>query len=30
MGERKFIKDNVVITGPPLTFTKENIDQFHF
>jgi rhamnose transport system substrate-binding protein len=30
MGERKFIEKNVVITGPPVTFTKENIEQFHF
>jgi rhamnose transport system substrate-binding protein len=30
LGEREFKENNVVITGPPLTFTKENIDQFHF
>ncbi len=30
LGERKFIENNVVITGPPVTFTKDNIEQFHF
>jgi rhamnose transport system substrate-binding protein len=30
MGERTFREKNVVITGPPFTFTKDNIDQFHF
>jgi len=30
MGEREFREKNVVITGPPLTFTKENIEQFKF
>lgn len=30
MGEREFRAKNVVITGPPFTFTKDNIDQFHF
>lgn len=30
LGERKVIEKNVVITGPPVTFTKENIDKFHF
>jgi rhamnose transport system substrate-binding protein len=30
MGQREFREKNVVITGPPVTFTKENIDQFHF
>lgn len=30
LGERQFREKNVVITGPPMTFTKENIDQFQF
>jgi len=30
LGQRHFITNNVVITGPPLVFTKDNIDQFHF
>ena len=30
MGDRSFADKNVVITGPPVTFSKENIDQFHF
>jgi rhamnose transport system substrate-binding protein len=30
MGERSLGDKNVVITGPPVTFSKENIDQFHF
>ncbi|HEY1686738.1 MAG TPA: substrate-binding domain-containing protein [Tepidisphaeraceae bacterium] len=30
LGEREFREHNVVITGPPLVFTKSNIDQFHF
>lgn len=28
--EFKFGKHNVVITGGPLVFTKDNIDQYHF
>jgi rhamnose transport system substrate-binding protein len=30
LGQREFREKNVVITGPPVTFTKENIDQFKF
>ena len=30
VGEFTFKKDNVVITGGPLVFTKENVDQFQF
>jgi rhamnose transport system substrate-binding protein len=30
LGEREFRTNNVVITGPPVVFTKENIDQFDF
>ncbi len=30
LGEREFRANNVVITGPPVVFTKENIDQFNF
>lgn len=30
LGERRFLEKNVVITGPPVTFTIENIDQFNF
>lgn len=30
MGKREFKEHNVVITGPPVVFTKKNIDQFHF
>jgi rhamnose transport system substrate-binding protein len=30
LGQREFRDNNIVITGPPVTFTKENIDQFHF
>jgi rhamnose transport system substrate-binding protein len=30
LGERQFIENNVVITGPPVVFTKDNIDQFKF
>jgi rhamnose transport system substrate-binding protein len=30
LGQREFRDKNVVITGPPVTFTKDNIDQFHF
>jgi rhamnose transport system substrate-binding protein len=30
MGEREFREKNVVITGPPFTFDKSNIDQFKF
>lgn len=30
LGEREFRTNNVVITGPPVVFTKENIDQFNF
>lgn len=29
-GERVFRKNNVVITGPPVTFTKDNIDNYDF
>jgi rhamnose transport system substrate-binding protein len=28
--ERKFERKNVVITGPPLIFDKNNIDQYNF
>jgi rhamnose transport system substrate-binding protein len=30
LGEREFRAKGVVITGPPVTFTTENIDQFKF
>ena len=30
LGEREFRDKNVVITGPPVTFTTENIDKFNF
>lgn len=30
LGERSFAEKNIVITGPPVTFTKQNIDEFNF
>lgn len=30
MGQREFREHNVVITGPPVVFTKANIEQYHF
>jgi rhamnose transport system substrate-binding protein len=30
LGDRVFLKDNQVITGPPQVFDKDNIDQFDF
>jgi hypothetical protein len=30
LGERDFKDKMVIITGPPLTFTAENIDMFDF
>ena len=30
LGERQFRDKSVVITGPPVTFTRENIDAFNF
>jgi hypothetical protein len=30
LGDREFLADNVVITGPPTVFDKDNIDQFNF
>ena len=30
LGEREFREKNVVITGPPVVFTTENIDEFNF
>lgn len=30
LGDREFLTDNVVITGPPQVFDKSNIDQFDF
>jgi rhamnose transport system substrate-binding protein len=30
LGPHEFRENNVVITGPPVVFTKKNIDQFHF
>ena len=30
LGEREFRDKNIVITGPPVTFTKDNIGQYHF
>jgi rhamnose transport system substrate-binding protein len=30
LGDREFRDNNVVITGPPVTFTVENIDKFNF
>ena len=29
-GRRGFGKNNLVIAGPPLIFTKDNIDQYNF
>ena len=29
-GQREFRKNNLVVTGPPLIFTKDNIDQYNF
>jgi rhamnose transport system substrate-binding protein len=30
LGEREIREKNVIITGPPVTFTAENIDKFNF
>lgn len=30
LGEREFKDKMIVITGPPVTFNKDNIDQFNF
>lgn len=30
LGEREIKADKIVITGPPVTFTKDNIDQYKF
>jgi rhamnose transport system substrate-binding protein len=30
LGQREIKEKNIVITGPPVTFTKDNIDQFRF
>jgi len=30
LGEREFLADNVVITGPPTVFDANNIDDFNF
>ena len=30
LGERSFRQKNIVITGPPVTFTSENIDRYSF
>ncbi len=30
LGEREFRANNVIITGPPTVFTKDNIDDFDF
>ena len=30
LGQREFRENNVVITGPPVTFTEENIDEYNF
>jgi hypothetical protein len=30
LGSRQLGTNNVVITGPPLVFTKENIGNYHF
>jgi rhamnose transport system substrate-binding protein len=30
LGERTVTEKGIVITGPPVTFTKDNIDQFKF
>jgi rhamnose transport system substrate-binding protein len=30
LGQREFRDKNIVITGPPVTFTKENIEQYKF
>ena len=30
LGEREVREKNIVITGPPLTFTADNIDKFNF
>jgi rhamnose transport system substrate-binding protein len=30
LGQRDFRDQSLVITGPPVTFTQQNIDQYHF
>jgi rhamnose transport system substrate-binding protein len=30
LGEREIGEKSIVITGPPVTFTKQNIDEFDF
>jgi len=30
LGPREFRDNTIIITGPPVTFTIDNIDQFHF
>jgi rhamnose transport system substrate-binding protein len=30
LGERKFADNAIIIVGPPMVFTKENIDEFQF
>ena len=30
LGEHELRNDNIIFTGPPTTFTKDNIDQFNF
>jgi rhamnose transport system substrate-binding protein len=30
LGDLKFISPDTILLGPPLIFTKQNIDQFHF
>jgi rhamnose transport system substrate-binding protein len=30
VGTREFKENNVIITGPPVVFTKDNIDKFQF
>jgi len=29
-GQREFQKNNLVVAGPPLIFTRDNIDQYNF
>jgi hypothetical protein len=30
LGKKTFLKDNVIIAGDLITFTKENIDNYNF
>ena len=30
LGERTVGKNGIIITGPPVVFKKDNVDQYHF